>query len=251
MANWSSLRGPFRDINDTDLKLGCCDFCGKSENTDVISRVLCESCKKVVCWECADCGVYSSLHDFQYFIHRRTQGKEVYLLAESCPNCQETSWWEKHTASSKSIGENISLSTDELICGRCGKPMIMREVAPCLDCGGNSQELEHMKSGQHYFLKVELFDNEILCDFCYADMPSTDPLYWGFPKGFDWGKNLYSRSQEEIDTQEISNPQSFQEMACSNEKCHNTLRKQRFIIENAKRHDVTLPQKYWQYLKGQ
>ncbi len=73
MTNWSSpLRGPFRDINDKDLKLGRCDFCGKSENTDVISRAPCEDCKKVVCWECADCGVYGSLLDFQNFIHRHT-----------------------------------------------------------------------------------------------------------------------------------------------------------------------------------
>jgi hypothetical protein len=209
-----------------------------------------------VCAECADCGVYSSLHDFQYFIHRHTaQGKEVYILAESCPNCQETSWWEKHTASHKSnqtvsnAGEVVFQPVDEIICGRCGKAMIMREVAPCLDCGGNPQELAHLKSGQHYFLKVELFDGEILCDLCYTDMPSTDPLYWGFPKGFDWDKNLYSRSQE-INFQEITNPESSQEMACSNEKCHNTLRKQEFIIENAKRCGVTLPPKYWQYLNG-
>jgi hypothetical protein len=125
----------------------------------------------------------------------------------------------------------------------------MREVVPCLDCGGNPQELQHMKSGQHYFLTVELFGNEILCDFCYADMPSTEPSYWGFPKGFEWDKNLYSPSQE-LNSQEITNPRSVQEMACSNENCHNTLRKQQFIIENAKRHGVALPQKYWQYIKG-
>jgi hypothetical protein len=103
MSNWSSpLRGPFRDINDNDLNLGHCDFCGKSENTDVISRVPCENCKKVVCWECADCGVYGSLHDFQYFVHRHSaNGKEVYILAESCPDCQETSWWEKYSAPHK------------------------------------------------------------------------------------------------------------------------------------------------------
>jgi hypothetical protein len=122
MTNWSSpLRGPFRDINDKDLKLGRCDFCGKSENTDVISRAPCEDCKKVVCWECADCGVYGSLLDFQNFIHRHTiRGKEVYILAESCPNCQETSWWEKYTATSKNnqtinnIGDIESVEHAEL-----------------------------------------------------------------------------------------------------------------------------------------
>jgi hypothetical protein len=37
----------------------------KNENTGVISRALCQNCKKVVCWEWADCGVHSSLSDFQ------------------------------------------------------------------------------------------------------------------------------------------------------------------------------------------
>ncbi len=257
MTDWfSPLQGPFRDINDTDLQLGPCDFCGKSENTDVISRVLCEKCKKVLCWECADCGVHSSLSDFQKFIRRYTaQGREVYILAESCPNCQETSWWEKYTVSSKnnetikSVSDRVSQPTDEIICGRCGKPMMMREVAPCLDCGGNPQELEHLKSGQHSFLMVELLGNEILCDFCYSDILDTDPLYWGFPKEFEWEENLYSSSQE-LNFQKITNPRSLQEMACPNEKCRNTLRKQQFVIENAKRHGVTLPQNYWPYLNG-
>jgi hypothetical protein len=138
--------------------------------------------------------------------------------------------------------------TDE-ICGHCGKPMILREVAPCLVCGGNPNELEHLKSGQHYFLKVGLFGGEILCDFCHADMPSTDPSYWGFPPGFDWDKNLYSPEQE-MDSEEIIHPHSSQEMVCPNEKCHNTLRKQHFIVQNAKRNGITLPGKYWSFLKS-
>lgn len=99
MANWSyPLRGPFRDINDADLELGPCDFCGESENTAVISRVPCKNCKKIVCWKCADCGVYGSLYDFQNFVHRSSKkGKGVYLLPESCPDCQEISWWEKYS----------------------------------------------------------------------------------------------------------------------------------------------------------
>lgn len=138
---------------------------------------------------------------------------------------------------------------DKITCGHCGKLMIMREIAPCLDCGDNSQELAQVNSGQHYFLTVELFGGEVLCDFCYSDMPSTDPLYWGFPEGFDWDKNLYSPSQE-LSSQEIINPKSSQEMACPDEKCRNTLRKQRFVIENAKRYGVILPNKYWQFLNG-
>ncbi|MCB9110106.1 MAG: DUF2489 domain-containing protein [Anaerolineales bacterium] len=146
MTNWSSpLRGPFRDINDTDLKLGGCDFCGKSENTDVISRAPCENCKKVVCWECADCGVYSSLHDFQYFIHRHTlHGKEVYILAESCPNCQETSWWERYTASSKNNQTINSIGDVDFQPG--GQSVLPRKIVETPFNRYNLEEVESTKT---------------------------------------------------------------------------------------------------------
>ena len=65
----------------------------------MITRVPCESCGRVVCWKCADCGVFASLSDFQHFIHRRKAlGSDVYILAESCPNCQETTWWAKYSS---------------------------------------------------------------------------------------------------------------------------------------------------------
>jgi hypothetical protein len=106
MIDWlSPLRGPFLGLSDRKLKLGPCAFCGKSENyTGLISRVPCEKCGKVVCWECADCGVYGSLSDFQSFVLRRTDGgKDVYLRAENCRNCQETTWWKKYASTPPSL----------------------------------------------------------------------------------------------------------------------------------------------------
>jgi hypothetical protein len=99
----SNLRGPFRNIHDEKLNFGSCDFCGEKNNSKKeITRVPCETCGRVVCWKCADCGVFSSLSDFQSFVYRhKPYGRDVYLLAESCPNCQEMTWWKKYGSSSR------------------------------------------------------------------------------------------------------------------------------------------------------
>lgn len=111
------LRGPFRSIRDVDLCFGPCAFCGKRENSEVISRAPCESCGQIVCWECADCGVFGSLHDFQSFVFRHTKGgDDVYLRAENCPACQEISWMDKYggTSSERQASEDIEKAIDDV-----------------------------------------------------------------------------------------------------------------------------------------
>jgi hypothetical protein len=120
--------------------------------------------------------------------------------------------------------------------------MEKRQIAPCLECGGEPQEIEEWAKREHTYSKVGLFDEEIFCDFCDADMPSTDPLVWGFPKGFNWDKELGSHSYEMLKV----SPPLREEAVCPN--CHNTYRRQEFIIRNAKRNGVALPHKYWPYL---
>lgn len=103
IPHFDPLHGPFWDIWDKDLQLGPCAFCGEKSVNQAISRVRCERCGRIVCWKCADCGVFSSLSDFQKSIRRRTDGgKDVYLPVENCPNCQEMSWWDKHARPSSS-----------------------------------------------------------------------------------------------------------------------------------------------------
>lgn len=127
------------------------------------------------------------------------------------------------------------------VCGACGAEMVSRLVGPCLDCGGNPKEVEECLCGEHTYGAVDLFGGELLCDFCDADMPSTDPLFWGFPERFDWDVGL---RQERYERHEGLKPK--EEFACSH--CHNTLRKQRFIIKNAQRSHVELPKKYWPFV---
>jgi hypothetical protein len=129
-------------------------------------------------------------------------------------------------------------------CGACGARMLIHQVAPCLDCGGDPRELGDWRSGYHAYEVVGLFDGETLCDFCVADMPSTDPLFWGFPPGFRWGEELECHSWERL----AEAPPLRTEFACPT--CHNTLRKQDFIRRNADRRGVVLPATYWPYLNA-
>lgn len=91
-------RGPFFGVRDAGFHLGPCDLCGYAgEDSMYISRLRCEKCGQVICWQCADCGVYGSISDFQSFVYRHSRKKKDYfLLAENCPNCQEMRWWAKY-----------------------------------------------------------------------------------------------------------------------------------------------------------
>src|SRR2546428_3319918 len=105
-------------------------------------------------------------------------------------------------------------------CSACGAPLVLREVAPCLDCGGAPDELEELRTGYHKYARFNLFDGDVLCDFCVADLPGGDARFWGFPRTFNWGSALAGEKYEYF----TAPTQGKQELACS--KCHNTLRKQ-------------------------
>lgn len=107
--------------------------------------------------------------------------------------------------------------------------MVWRVVAPCIDCGGDPHEL----TDRHEFARVGLFDGAILCDFCDADMPSTHPRAWGFPETLDWDTALANASFEPL----TSRPPNRPEWVCP--ECCRLLRRQEFVLRNAKRWKVT------------
>lgn len=123
--------------------------------------------------------------------------------------------------------------------------MVEREVGPCLDCGGLSEEFAEFKKEDRTFSKVGFLDNEILCDYCLSDIQSYDQEYYGFPEEFVW-----EDAKEDSEMTEVSKPAPSKEMACANPKCENTLRRQEFIRKNAERNGVPLTTKYWPHLPG-
>jgi hypothetical protein len=129
-------------------------------------------------------------------------------------------------------------------CAACGDEMTVRDVAPCLDCGGDPDEVRQLLRGDHRYGRVGLFDGEVLCDFCDADMPSTDPRFWGFREDLDWDRELAAHAHEEL----AEAPAPRRELACRS--CSNTLRKQEFIRRNAERNGIVVPQAWWPFLGG-
>jgi len=124
-------------------------------------------------------------------------------------------------------------------CGLCGNEMTICDVTPCLDCGGNPRELDHWET--HTYTQFGIIDGESLCDFCAWDMASSDPAFWGFPDDMDWDAAL-AASFSELDHV----PSLQRAYSCPN--CWNSLRRQEFIVRNARRNNVELPRKYWAHL---
>ena|ERR1044071_1302149 len=84
-------------VSDVNLNLGPCVICGRSKKMVYwVSRLPCEKCKRVFCWECADTGVYGSLPDFRHFVAGTFKRERYRLGSDSCPFCQEIDWMKKN-----------------------------------------------------------------------------------------------------------------------------------------------------------
>jgi hypothetical protein len=72
----------------------------------------------------------------------------------------------------------------ETHCPVCFGELEVRELAPCDDCGGVPEELEHFRAGMHTYNTYAVFPGiELtLCDFCSADFGSYNPEFFGLPK---------------------------------------------------------------------
>src|SRR5262249_20619478 len=83
----------------TDAELGYdpCSICGQAENiSGCASRMPCENCGCVFCWECADTGLYGSLADFEHFVRGSFSRGSYRLGSDSCLFCQEKTWMKAH-----------------------------------------------------------------------------------------------------------------------------------------------------------
>jgi len=83
--------------SDAKLRYGPCFICGRSKNMKHwVSRMPCEKCHRVFCWECADTGVYGRLPDFRHFVNGPFGRNGYRLGSDSCPFCQDMGWMKKH-----------------------------------------------------------------------------------------------------------------------------------------------------------
>jgi len=67
-------------------------------------------------------------------------------------------------------------------CPICYSELIIKDLTPCMDCGGIEEELGHYK--EHHYREYELYFNQrlVLCNFCDVDFGSYDTSYFGFLK---------------------------------------------------------------------
>ena len=79
-------------------------------------------------------------------------------------------------------------------CPLCFSPLEAREVAPCMDCGHDPEELRHFAEGKHTYAEYRIFGplSLVLCDFCQVDFDSYDPTYFGLATGTPIGFALMS-----------------------------------------------------------
>ncbi|MCS4309663.1 DNA-directed RNA polymerase subunit RPC12/RpoP [Rheinheimera pacifica] len=69
-------------------------------------------------------------------------------------------------------------------CPICSGGMVLRECAPCFDCGHELVEIDHFKNNEHEYYLVKVFGLEIqLCDFCDSDFGSYSLDYFGMKDG--------------------------------------------------------------------
>ncbi len=70
-------------------------------------------------------------------------------------------------------------------CPLCYEQLEIREVAPCMECGSATGEIDEARDGEHTYAEYRVFGDLslVLCDFCQADFSSWDPTYFGLPLG--------------------------------------------------------------------
>ena len=70
-------------------------------------------------------------------------------------------------------------------CPLCYAPLEVRDVAPCMECGADPEEVQHFRDGTHTYHELEVLPGHrlVLCDFCMVDFGSYDPHFFGLPRG--------------------------------------------------------------------
>lgn len=91
-------------------------------------------------------------------------------------------------------------------CPICWEKLEVIDVAPCDDCGWDTDEIQQFKEQKHTYSKFEVYGSElVLCNFCDVDFSSYHPSYWGFPdkEKVGFGSKGF-RKIEEIPYQNLS-----------------------------------------------
>lgn len=77
-------------------------------------------------------------------------------------------------------------------------------VAPCYECGAFKDELSHFYKQIHDYYKCTIFEEDaIFCDFCFSDIDSYYPEFWGLPKNSIYTNNYPVKFIKKLDVDNL------------------------------------------------
>jgi hypothetical protein len=123
-----------------------------------------------------------------------------------------------------------------LLCPLCQSALEMREVTPCMDCGGHPREREHTAQGLHSYERLRAFGRFeiVLCDFCRIDFGSYPNYFFGLPSHQHTGYN----SLESLGP--YQGPKVVQDHFCN--QCGYSLRFLQFVADARSYHKAAFPE---------
>ena len=110
-------------------------------------------------------------------------------------------------------------------CPICHTALEVRDVAPCMECGAVTIEIEHALAGKHTYAQYRIFDDLtlVLCNICWLEFGNFNPEYFGLPKDTLLGPSRidFVRSVDDV--------QIGEDKYCPN--CHARLAFLKFVAE--------------------
>lgn len=95
-------------------------------------------------------------------------------------------------------------------CPICNSVLILRETAPCYECGACKNEIVSFYKKYHDYYECTVFkEKAILCDFCYSDIDSYYPDFWGLEENSPLENNYPVNFIRKIDTNELKIESDF------------------------------------------
>ena len=72
-------------------------------------------------------------------------------------------------------------------CPLCSSTLVQHTVAPCMICGHQQEELQHLQEGRHTYAEYCIFWplSLVLCDYCQEHFDFFNPEWFGLPRTAD------------------------------------------------------------------
>jgi len=78
------------------------------------------------------------------------------------------------------VNFDLDCKMTENNCPVCYSELVVKQLTPCMDCGGDDFEMDHYL--EHDYNEYEIYSGQrlVLCNFCDVDFGSYRGNYFGF-----------------------------------------------------------------------